>query len=413
MKKALLLTAGSVLVYTTLSAVSASAQSLSKNQKSLNAQIQENEQALKKARLEREEITQKLEGEKHHLEEMIAHNLLLEKNKNLNQKQLLKLQQNLLQKKIEQHQLENKQQNLLLEERKLEEVQILWELAHPKYYGLNTFLYEMMPPYKKNNNATILPLFFTLLAQENEEKKEKITSNTEALAKEKRVLANKTENLREQQKLWIEKEKQISQKLEEIQKRAEAQNKSILEHDAEIKKRKEMKDELGKKLADLISEEDLQQRIEQQKERTERKIQIQQGEKPKTPAPIKIRKLQLGDGISPLPSRPTAQWGQMEDGIANDTIKYPGHANENVVSPVHAIVLFAGNFEGFGQVVILDCGPKTRMVLAGLGKISVKKGDQVQKRQSIGQMPSNTTSTLSLQLRIKNIPVNPAKYLKN
>ncbi|QCE34251.1 hypothetical protein FAI40_02250 [Acetobacteraceae bacterium] len=411
-QKVLLLTAGSVLFTPTLSAVSAFAAEVS-SQKNLNKQILKNEQELSKARLERQKIAQALEEERRNLEEITANNLALQKNQHLNQQQLTKLQQNLLQKKAEQRQTEAKYQKALEEESKLELAQILWNASHPKRSDFEAFLYEITPPHIKNQNENLPPLFFSLLGQENTEKQENLTTRNEKLEKENLALKSKRENLQAQQKAWLQKETQIEKKLEESQKLTAEHQKNIAEHDAEIKKRQAVKAQLEKKLADLIAEEDLRQRIERQKILQQRQLQIQRGQKPSLPTPAKAQTIEAGTGLSPLPSPPTSKWGQIEDGIANNAIKYPGHANENVISPVNAIVLFAGNFEGFGQVIILDCGPQRRMVLSGLGKISVKQGDHLQKKQVIGQMPSNASSTLSLQLRIKNIPINPAKYLKN
>jgi septal ring factor EnvC (AmiA/AmiB activator) len=77
---------------------------------------------------------------------------------------------------------------------------------------------------------------------------------------------------------------------------------------------------------------------------------------------------------------------------AQDTGKGPGVSfaaskGAQVVAPADCEVLFAGPYHKNGQVLILEVSTGYDLVLAGLGRITVKPGDQVLAGEPVGVMP--------------------------
>lgn len=56
----------------------------------------------------------------------------------------------------------------------------------------------------------------------------------------------------------------------------------------------------------------------------------------------------------------------------------------DVQSPAEALVLFAGTFKGYLGVVILDTGNVERLTVAGLGEVSVERGERIARGDIIG-----------------------------
>lgn len=53
-------------------------------------------------------------------------------------------------------------------------------------------------------------------------------------------------------------------------------------------------------------------------------------------------------------------------------------------SPVDAKILFAGEFKGYRGVIILELPQKRRLIVAGLGRISVARGDRIKRGDIVG-----------------------------
>ncbi|WP_370931827.1 murein hydrolase activator EnvC [Bartonella sp. DGB1] len=74
-----------------------------------------------------------------------------------------------------------------------------------------------------------------------------------------------------------------------------------------------------------------------------------------------------------------------------------------------AIVLFAGEFRTYGKLLILDVGDNYQLIVAGLSKINVKKGDFIKKDVIIGELEKSLTDNqllLYLELRKDNKSIN-------
>ena len=86
--------------------------------------------------------------------------------------------------------------------------------------------------------------------------------------------------------------------------------------------------------------------------------------------------------------------------------------NESVTTIRAGTVMYVGNYRGYGQVVFVQSKTGHIYVYAGLGSISVKKGDYVVFGDSLGTAGTDSikgTSQISLMVFLKSNPIDPAK----
>ncbi len=98
-----------------------------------------------------------------------------------------------------------------------------------------------------------------------------------------------------------------------------------------------------------------------------------------------------------------------EDGPATG-ITYAPVGGAVVSSPCAGRVAFAAPFRSYGQLVIVECGGGSDIVLAGLGLITVRPGHPVRPGESLGRMPEARPS-LYMELRSAGRPIDPAPFL--
>ena len=86
------------------------------------------------------------------------------------------------------------------------------------------------------------------------------------------------------------------------------------------------------------------------------------------------------------------------------------------VTAVHdGTVAFAGPFEGFGHLVILDHGNKSFSLYGYLDAVGVSRGAQVERGRSLGTVGTSPTGTnlLYFELRVDGHAVDPLQWLKD
>lgn len=93
-----------------------------------------------------------------------------------------------------------------------------------------------------------------------------------------------------------------------------------------------------------------------------------------------------------------------------------------VTAPADGVVLYAGPFRSYGQLLILNAGDGYHVVLAGMGRISVPLGQSVLAGEPVGTMGEarlasavavggeNGTPELYVEFRKDGKPVNPAPW---
>jgi murein hydrolase activator len=81
------------------------------------------------------------------------------------------------------------------------------------------------------------------------------------------------------------------------------------------------------------------------------------------------------------------------------------------VAPGDSEVVFAGNYQKLGQVLILELAGGYHLTLAGLGRIDVRIGDLVLAGEPVGVLPEGKTARLYMELRRNGRTVDPAPWL--
>ena len=125
--------------------------------------------------------------------------------------------------------------------------------------------------------------------------------------------------------------------------------------------------------------------------------------------------------IWPVRGYLTSHFGQRIDPFLGEGMFHPGMDisapyHTRVVAPADGLVLFAGVRPGYGNVVFISHGYGLTTKMAHLSKIAVRLGRKVKRGQLVGNVGSSGRATgphLHYEVLVNEIPVNPARYLKN
>ena len=106
------------------------------------------------------------------------------------------------------------------------------------------------------------------------------------------------------------------------------------------------------------------------------------------------------------------KYGQTERGIT-----YAARPGAQIVAPHDGHVAFAGPFEGYGQILIIEHDGGYHTLLAGLERLDTAVGQWVLAGEPIGAMGNSTidkrgdTVGLYLELRRKGQPIDPGSWI--
>ena len=94
-------------------------------------------------------------------------------------------------------------------------------------------------------------------------------------------------------------------------------------------------------------------------------------------------------------------------------LSYVTRPGAQVIAPADGKVLYAGPYHKTGQVLILEITTGYDVVLAGLGRVTVKSNDQLLAGEPVGTMPSDPADDrLYFELRHGGHGQSPAPWLK-
>jgi septal ring factor EnvC (AmiA/AmiB activator) len=94
-------------------------------------------------------------------------------------------------------------------------------------------------------------------------------------------------------------------------------------------------------------------------------------------------------------------------------LSYVTRPGAQVIAPADGKVLYAGPYHKTGQVLILEITTGYDVVLAGLGRVTVKSNDQLLAGEPVGTMPPDPADDrLYFELRHGGHGQSPAPWLK-
>lgn len=105
--------------------------------------------------------------------------------------------------------------------------------------------------------------------------------------------------------------------------------------------------------------------------------------------------------------------------IVHDGIKIKTEGSYIVKPVMDGTVIYAGEFRGFGNLVVIDHDNNLYTTYAFLSEIMVRKGEMVSVNTTIGKTGEDLRDTkhrynnvLYFEIRYKDVPLDPLKYLK-
>jgi septal ring factor EnvC (AmiA/AmiB activator) len=103
--------------------------------------------------------------------------------------------------------------------------------------------------------------------------------------------------------------------------------------------------------------------------------------------------------------------GALENGSSG--LSYTTRPGAQVIAPADGKVLYAGPYHKNGQVLILEITTGYDVVLAGLGRVTVKPNDQLLAGEPVGTMPADPVDDrLYFEVRHGGHGLSPAPWLK-
>lgn len=112
-------------------------------------------------------------------------------------------------------------------------------------------------------------------------------------------------------------------------------------------------------------------------------------------------------------------FGQADpEGLRNRGIVFATREGATVVAPYDGSVIYAGRFEGFGLILIIEHGQGYLTLLAGLGRIGLQVGHRVLAGEPVGTMPTRQSEgsggrrpELYVELRHNGDPIDPLPWI--
>jgi murein hydrolase activator len=120
-----------------------------------------------------------------------------------------------------------------------------------------------------------------------------------------------------------------------------------------------------------------------------------------------------GHVVYPASGEMMTRFGESDElGATSKGITFATRAAAQVIAPYDGRVLFAGPFQGYGQILIIEHGDGYHSLLAGLGRVESPVGQWLVAGEPVGVMPQGATRPhLYLELRHNGQPINPLPWL--
>ena len=128
-------------------------------------------------------------------------------------------------------------------------------------------------------------------------------------------------------------------------------------------------------------------------------------------------------GSVPLPvlGRRVVAFGDLTRNVGRSKGElFTARSNAQITSPCNGLVVYAGDFRSFGQILIINAGGGYHVLLAGLGRLDVVTGQTVAAGEPVGRMAETGSGGASdaaasapylyVEFRSKDKPINPGPW---
>lgn len=122
----------------------------------------------------------------------------------------------------------------------------------------------------------------------------------------------------------------------------------------------------------------------------------------------------VGTVNSPVPGTIRTAFGETDDmGAVSKGIVYHARGNARVVTPLAGVVRFAGPFNKYKQILIVEHPGGYHSLIAGLGRVDTVVGARVAAGEPVGSVDNTDAEhhPVYYELRRNGNPVNPQKIL--
>ncbi|RKF19128.1 metalloendopeptidase [Altericroceibacterium spongiae] len=113
----------------------------------------------------------------------------------------------------------------------------------------------------------------------------------------------------------------------------------------------------------------------------------------------------------PVDGRLVSGFGAMGDAGRARNLTLAPHEGAQIVAPAAGRVGFAGPYQGYGRIVIIEHAGGWTSVVTGLGRTAVQVGDRVRAGMPLGTAPSGHDRHISVELRRDGEAVNPLRFV--
>jgi septal ring factor EnvC (AmiA/AmiB activator) len=105
--------------------------------------------------------------------------------------------------------------------------------------------------------------------------------------------------------------------------------------------------------------------------------------------------------------------GSMKTGLSRKGIEIETLEGGQVVAPFDGVIVFAGQFRGYGELLIIEHGEGYHTLLAGVARIDGTLGQKVVAGEPVGIMAARKSGkpALYVELRRNGQPINPLPWL--